>query len=117
SAAAAVYIVSCATLGAYAFGHEYVHGTMSSLLAQPMPRSRIYLAKLGVLALLLAALRSLLFVVPFPEGQTVLGALIVPLPILAALFVAPWLTLVTRMPLAGAMFSMSLAAIVLLTAE
>ena len=117
SAAAAVYIVSCATLGAYAFGHEYTHGTMPLLLTQPIARRRIYLAKLGVLALLLAALRSLLFVVPFPEGQSPFASLFVPLPILSALFLAPWLTLVTRMPLAGAMFSMSLAAIVLLTAE
>ena len=117
SGAAAVYILSCAALGAYAFGHEYVHGTMPLLLAQPIARSRIYLIKLGVLALMIAALRSLLFVVPFPEGQSVFASLFVPLPILAALFLAPWLTLVTRMPLAGALFSMSLSAIVLIVAE
>jgi hypothetical protein len=116
-AAAGVYIPACAALGAYTFGHEYVHGTMPLLLAQPMARGRIYLAKLGVLALLLAALRALLFVVPFPEGHSALGSLIGPLPILVALFLAPWLTLVTRTPLAGAMFSMGLGGIVLLTSE
>ena len=117
SGAAGIYILSCATLGAYAFGHEYVHGTMPMLLAQPIARSRIYLIKLGVLALMIAALRSLLFVVPFPEGRSVFASLVVPLPILAALFLAPWLTLVTRTPLAGSLFSMSLSAIVLLIAE
>ena len=117
SAAAAIYIPSCAALGAYAFGHEYVHGTMPLLLAQPIARSRIYLVKLGVLALLVAALRALLFVVPFPEGRSPFASLIVPLPMLAALFVAPWLTLITRMPLAGAMFSLSLSSMVLLMAE
>jgi len=85
SGAAAIYILSCATLGAYAFGHEYVHGTMPMLLAQPIARSRIYLIKLGVLALMMAALRSLLFVVPFPEGRSVFASLVVPLPILALL--------------------------------
>jgi len=116
-AAAGVYIPACATLGAYTFGHEYVHGTMPVLLAQPMARRRIFLVKLGVLALLLAALRALLFVVPFPEGHTALGSLIGPLPILSALFLAPWLTLVTRTPLAGAMFSMGLGGIVLVASE
>jgi hypothetical protein len=117
AAAAAVYMPACVALGAYAFGHEYVHGTMPMLLAQPMSRGRIYVAKLGVLALLLAALRGLLFAVPFPEGHSAFASLIVPLPILVALFLAPWLTLITRMPLAGALFSMGLAAIVLINAE
>ena len=116
-AAAGVYIPACATLGAYTFGHEFVHGTMPLLLAQPVARGRIYLVKLGVLALLLAALRALLFVVPFPEGHSALGSLIGPLPILAALFLAPWLTLITRTPLAGALFSMGLSGLVLVAAE
>src|SRR4029078_9758532 len=114
---ARIYILPCATLGPSALGHEYVQGTMPMLLAQPIARSRIYLIKLGVLALMMAALRSLLFVVPFPGGRSVFPSLVVPLPLLAALFLAPWLTLVTRTPLAGSLFSMSLSAIVLLIAE
>ena len=117
SAGAAVYVLSCAALGALAFGHEYSHGTMALLLTQPIARRRIYLVKLGVLAVLLFALRALLFVVPFPEGQSPFGPLLVSLPLLAALFLAPWLTLITRMPLAGAMFSLSLASLVLMTAN
>jgi len=116
-AGAGVYILSCAALGGLAFGHEYSHGTMAWLLAQPTARRRVYLVKLGVLAFLLFALRTMLFVVPFPEDSTPFGPLFVALPLLAALFLAPWLTLLTRSPLAGAMFSLSLASVVLLVAE
>lgn len=116
-AGAGVYILSCAALGGLAFGHEYSHGTMAWLLAQPTARRRVYLVKLGVLALLLFALRTMLFVVPFPEHSTPFGPLFVALPLLVALFLAPWLTLVTQSSLAGAMFSLSLASIVLLVAE
>jgi hypothetical protein len=112
-----VYILSCAALGALAFGHEYSHRTMGSLLAQPIARRRVYLVKLGVLAILLFALRAILFVVPFPLRGSAFEPLIVALPLLAALCLAPWLTLVTRSPLAGAMFSLSLASVVLLIAE
>jgi hypothetical protein len=114
---AAVYILSCAALGSLAFGHEYSHGTMAALLSQPIARRRIYLAKLGVLALLLFGLRALLAVIRFPEARSPFGPLIVELPVLVALFLAPWLTLVTRSSLAGGMFSLSLASFVLVGAE
>ena len=40
-----------------------------------------------------------------------------PIPILGALFLAPWLTLITGTPLGGALFSMGLLGLVLMTAE
>jgi hypothetical protein len=117
SAGAAVYIIACAALGALAFGHEYSHGTMPLLLSQPIARRRIYLVKLGVVTILLFALRAVLWIIPFPEGSSAFGPLLIALPLLSAVLIAPWLTLVTESPLAGAIFSLSLAAVVLIVSE
>ncbi len=104
-----VYLVSAAGLGAWSIGHEYAYGTMPSMLALPVPRRRWWIAKLAVLAPSLAALAALAaYFVTLDRGDSMFGAALFWLPALAALCIAPWLTVLTRSPLAGAVFTIGI---------
>lgn len=50
------FILGAAALGVFSIGHEYSNRTLTSLLAQPLGRSRLLLSKLVVLAPLLILL-------------------------------------------------------------
>jgi hypothetical protein len=95
---------ACA-LGALSLGHEYMAGTLASMLAQPVGRVRVLAVKTVVLGAMLAALFTLFFVVqPFngaPNGVVAIGTL-------SGLCLAPWFTMLTRSPLAGAVFGISI---------
>ncbi|HUR45189.1 MAG TPA: hypothetical protein VMZ27_04855 [Candidatus Saccharimonadales bacterium] len=49
-----VFIISCVLMAGLAFGHEFQQRTISLLLAQPVPRRRIWLQKIGLLGMFLA---------------------------------------------------------------
>jgi hypothetical protein len=113
------YFLGMSALGALAIGHEYSHRTVSLLLSQPARRADLLLVKLGVLLAMLLTLTAVAGVVlvapgglfsglgsPQPESAYVWAALW--LPVLCGLFVAPWLTMLCRNPIAGAVFAMSL---------
>ena len=89
-------------------GHEYSGGTLSLLLSQPRRREHIYLLKLGVLVLLLLSL-ALCAHGPSASaphlGSRARAGLVVVLPLLCGLFIAPWLTMLCRNPLAGMVFT------------
>lgn len=114
-----VYVIGALALGANAFGHEYRHGTLAQSLTQPVARSRILAAKMGVLAALLSAVAVVAAAAVFSRirwaaaDREALVALFV-LPLAYGGVVAPWLTLVTRRTLAGTLFSGALAALLLL---
>jgi hypothetical protein len=100
------YFIGSAGIGAWIMGHEYAHGTLASLLTLPVPRRRIWTAKLAVAAPILAALAVLgLLFVQLDHGDQNFGAALFVLPAIAALFLAPWLTMLTRNALAGAVFT------------
>ncbi len=50
------FILGAAALGVFSIGHEYANRTLTSVLAQPLSRSRLLLSKLVVLAPLLVLL-------------------------------------------------------------
>jgi ABC-type Na+ efflux pump permease subunit len=50
------FILGAAALGVFSIGHEYGNRTLASLLAQPLPRTRLLLSKVVVLAPLLVLL-------------------------------------------------------------
>jgi hypothetical protein len=107
-----VYAVGTIALGALAIGHEYSHRTLASLLAQPIDRRRLLLRKLSVLGVallgLMAVARWKVPAVMFASasgGPAVREFLLIP-PMLA-MCVAPWWTMASRGPLAGAVFSMA----------
>jgi len=103
------YLIGMAALGAFAMGHEYAYGTVGLVLALPVPRWRIWTAKMAVLLPMVAALTVLAtFAVHLDTGDRTFGAALFLLPALAALFIAPWLTMVSRSALAGTIFTMSI---------
>jgi hypothetical protein len=113
---APLYFIGAVALGAQAIGHEFSHRTLSMLLTHPISRSRILLVKAGVLAVLLAALAGTAAVVlPFRRADLAVIAGILILPCALGLFVAPWLTMAARSPLAGSVFPVALAGITMLT--
>jgi hypothetical protein len=111
------YLLGVAALGALSIGHEYTHSTLTLLLSQPRSRARLFLVKQGVLAamlLTLAAVAGAVVDVRARESATLAFAL---LPVLCGLFVAPWLTMLCRSPLAGTVFAVALPALLLIVSE
>lgn len=106
------YFGGAAALGALSIGHEYSYRTLGALLAQPVRRHRLLLAKLGVLAPMLFVLSVVAGAAndaPPPEAALAFAVL----PVLAGLFIAPWLTMVCRGPLGGTVFTLSLPGMIL----
>lgn len=113
---APLYFIGAVALGAQAIGHEFSHGTLSLLLMQPVSRRRILLVKLGVLGALLGALAGIAAVtLPFLRVDRPFIAGVIVLPCILGLFVAPWLTMAARSPLAGTVFPVALAGITMVT--
>jgi ABC-type transport system involved in multi-copper enzyme maturation permease subunit len=116
-----MFVVGAAALGAFSIGHEYAHHTLTSLLAQPLTRSRLLLSKIVVLAPMLILLSvAAALVLSRAEGiERTLGVgtigtgwrvAIVLMPALLGLCVAPWLTMLFRSPMAGLVFTLAVPA-------
>ena len=122
------FVLGTIALGAFSIGHEYMHRTLPSLLAQPVTRSRLLLSKLAVLApcLILLSLVAALTVFrvdgldrAFGNGTTGARwrlALIILTPALG-LCVAPYMTLLCRSGFAGLVFTLAVPAGLWITAE
>jgi hypothetical protein len=110
----ATYATGALTLGALSIGHEYSHGTLTQLLAQPVARAHVLQVKLLVLAPMMLLLGALA-VGAWGEENLLAGlhplrlALV---PLAGGLFLTPWLTMVGRGPLAGVVFTLALFSIV-----
>jgi hypothetical protein len=114
SLAGLAFLLGAAALGGFSFAHEYPYRTMDSLLTLPVPRAHVWRAKMTVLLILLVSLAALgLSSQAF--GRPTL--LVVILAIGAAAGLSPWLALISRNALGGAVFSVSIAGILLVTAQ
>ena len=114
------FLLGSAALGALAFGHEYTNRTLGLLLASPVSRRRIFAAKAGVLATMLLTLGMLALTrLPMvPAGREMQDTTRVGLvSLIGSLFVAPWLTMVCRNPIAGGLFGLSISAALLIGSE
>lgn len=103
SFALAAYFFGTASLGAISVGHEYTYRTLPMLLAQPVKRVSLLRAKLIVLVPMLLALGAVATRLPFEPFDDELA--MVWMAPLAALVLAPWLTMLCRNPIAGIAFS------------
>ena len=105
-----LFFFGLAALGALSFGHEYQHGTMALLLSLPAQRTRLFLVKVAVLAPMLLTVAAAAALIVFPDVHS--AELDRPwLAWRAALYVlcvAPWLTMVFRSAIAGAVFTLGL---------
>lgn len=101
-----VYCAGSMGVGAAMVGHELNHSTLGLLLVQPISRERVLRAKVLVTALALVAIGAAASVTNVLDAIAPLAlqsVLVFQLPVfLTALFVAPWLTMITRNPMAGA---------------
>jgi hypothetical protein len=115
------YGVGAVALGALSIGHEHTHRTLGILLAQPSTRRRILLIKQSVLAAMLLSLFALAEAVALEGGHesqpTLDEFVLIVMPTLCGLFVAPWLTMIGRNPLHGAVFSVAIPGSLLLAGE
>ena len=114
------YLLGSAALGALSIGHEYTNRTLPSLLSLPGSRRRVFALKAGVLLAMLISLAALaLGRLPVsPAGREMQDTTVVGLvSLLGSLFLAPWLTMVCRNPIAGAIFGLSIPAAVLVASE
>jgi beta-lactamase class A len=102
-----IYIIGAITLGAFSIGHEYLSGTLTSWLAQPVDRKRLLFAKLVVLAPALISIAGFAVFLRSISGRYPLFLNDVRLPLALAIGVAPWLTMVARGPLGGAVFTVA----------
>jgi hypothetical protein len=120
------YAAGAFFLAALAIGHEYTHRTLPALLAQPVSRRHVFLIKMSVVVVLIMALGAMTSLVDLagvdrvwhspawyarrqPPGLlaslNVGPATALLLPGLTALCLAPWLTMISRGPLGGIVFS------------
>lgn len=105
------YTVGAAFLGSQAFGHEFTLRTISSLLMLPRSRYATMAVKFAVLVALLLPLAvagRLLAFRGFSPDRDPEMTIIFWLPLVTAVGVAPWLTLLFRSATAGMAFSLAM---------
>jgi hypothetical protein len=96
------------TLGALSIGQEFNYGTMPMLLTLPVRRRQLLLAKQLVLAILLILLAAVVRWFDIRSILDELGREALWMPVMLGFLVAPWLTTVTRRPVAGAVFAVAI---------
>jgi hypothetical protein len=101
------WLIGPCALGAIAFGQDLTHGTLGFALAQPESRASLYRRKMLVLVILLAGL-TVTFV------TVTNGTSAIAFPVLAGLFLAPWLAMLTRSVLGGVVLPLAFPALVLI---
>ena len=113
----AAYFLGAPAIGSYVFGHEFTHQTTGMLLTLPVPRSRIWLSKM-FLAVILVGLLTAIAAYAQPlrgngDARTAEVSLFT-LTTIAGICLASWLTMLARNPLAGTVFTCSLAGVLML---
>ena len=109
-------------LGAQSIGHEYAHRTLGLLLSQPSDRRRLLLTKVGVLVPMIATTTALAWTVLFSDyafyrtGRWPEAHVLVLVP-LCALFLAPFLTMLSRSPLAAVVFTIAIPPTLLIAGD
>jgi hypothetical protein len=109
-----IYFLGAVSLGALSMGHEYSGGTLSLLLSQPRSRPAVLLLKLSVLIPLLLTLGAAFFVLGDRFWN---DTLLVVVPLLCGLFIAPWLTMLCRSSLAGIVFTSAMPGLLLIAGQ
>jgi hypothetical protein len=111
------YAMGAFTLGAQSIGHEYGYRTLATLLVQPVDRRQLYAVKMAVLAAMLIGLAAIAATLGEVRTASWEYRLILLLPPLGGLLLAPWMTMVCRHPLAGAVFASAPAGVFFVLAE
>lgn len=110
------FFVGALALTALSIGHEYSHGTLPALLSLPVSRSYLLLVKLAALIPMLVLL-AMAAIVVLPATTDFDASPYPALAFVCGLVSAPWLTMICRGPLAGALFATSTVTLSHLFAE
>jgi hypothetical protein len=115
-----VHVLGVLAVAALSIGHELTHGTLSSLLVQPVSRVRVLSMKLLVLipaAVALGMLGDWFFLDRYLPGTAAARPLLVWGPVVAAIGLVPLLTVLTRKPLGGVVFAIAIPGLILVASE
>jgi len=115
-----VHALGVLAVAAVSVGHELTHNTLSSLLVQPISRARVLVTKMGVLIPAVITLGIVGHWLMFNRYAPLGGAfksLLVWGPVVAGIGLVPLLTVLTRRPLGGVVFSIAVPGVILLVAE
>src|SRR5262245_22385248 len=114
------YALGVVAVAALSVGQEITHGTLATLLVQPFDRLRVLWLKLAVLSVSLVGL-GLIANAMFPYGylphSDVTRRLLVWGPVVAGIGLTPLLTVLTRRPLGGVVFSIAIPGLILAVSE
>ncbi len=114
------YPIICSALGSVAVGHDFTHRTVGWMLAMPVNRTKVWRQRLLLALILMLPMAFLtfgllwmprLFHGDWMESRWILWRPImtyIGTPLLGGLCLAPWLTLISRSPMFGTIFSMGL---------
>ena len=110
SLSVSAYFLGAAALGALSVGHEYTGRTLSLLLSLPARRQHLLAVKLGVLATMLLTLCAVAYTLVFgdarlPQSIRQTASWV---PVFGGLFLAPWLTMLCRSAIGGAVFTIGI---------
>jgi hypothetical protein len=115
------FAIGMLALGAQSVGHEYTHRTLPVLLSLPSDRRRLLVKKLAVLIVMLLTLSALAWLMLFRDPEFVRRLRVDPrvlvVALVAAFFLAPWLTMICRNTLAGIVFSITVPALLLIAGD
>lgn len=117
------HVAGCAGLGALSMGQEFSHRTLTGLLAQPIGRPKLLTIKMAVLAISLVTLVEATHLsvgwnqFSLINRDQVTLRVIVYGPPLAGFFLAPLLTMLSRVLLAGAVFSVAIPLAIMMTVK
>ena len=110
------YVISCSALGAIAAGHDYTYRTAGWMFSLPFNRAKIWNRRLLLVAALILPMAFLNFILialsnlfggesTSPPIYLEALALYIFAPAFGGLCLAPWLTLISRSPMFGTVFS------------
>ena len=114
------YALGALAISALSVGQELTHGTLAGLLVQPVDRFKVLALKLSVLAVALIGL-GLMASATLPQtylpDSPDLRRLLIWGPVAAGIGLAPLLTLLSRRPLGGIVFSPTTSGAILAVSE
>jgi hypothetical protein len=110
------YFIGCSALGAIAAGHDFTYRTAGWMLSLPVSRRKIWSRRLFIVAALMLPLALLVFKRTWSSGIWSASrwasfeefAVYICAPALGGLCLAPWLTLISRSPMFGTVFSLGI---------
>jgi len=123
--------VSCTAIGAMAAGHDFHYRTLTIMMALPIDRADVWKRRMGVAFVAMMPvllLTAIVLLAPLTAHVDInseafrkilfnYGIILLSIPWLSGLFLAPWLTLVSRNVLFGTVFALAIPYLLMMVTE